>query len=473
MCLARSHGSDILERDPLSAAPDAGLMNAIRTLHVPYGYLPDPVGGTEIYVRALAAALQDNGHPASIAAPGTRNQEYERDSLLVHRFAVASTPSNIGELYGDGDQTAARHFDALLQRLRPDIVHLHAFTPACSVLLVQQAKARAIPVVFTYHTPTVSCLRGTLMLWGDRQCDGILDAGRCAACALHARGVPRPLTRAIGRVPALSPDTFRGPHRLWTTIGLSSLTQRLHVATRQLFERVDRIVAPRGWVEELLKANGVPQEKIVRSGQPLCHVVPPAPRVARRDGPMRVAFFGRLDPTKGLDVLLGGLHLVPSTVAIELRIFAMAGERGSEGLERLRQAARIDARVHVHDPLAPADVPAEMAAHHVVAVPSQGFETGPLVVLEALAAGALVVGSRLGGIAELVRDPEDGVLVSEFARPQAWADALTRLTTERDRFAGRHSPTRPLRTPAAVAREMLAVYSGLTTPDEGAVLRAH
>jgi hypothetical protein len=35
-----------------------------------------------------------------------------------------------------------------------------------SLLIVRAAKASGIRVVFTYHTPTVSCPRGTMMLFG-------------------------------------------------------------------------------------------------------------------------------------------------------------------------------------------------------------------------------------------------------------------------------------------------------------------
>src|SRR5207249_11023510 len=58
-----------------------------------------------------------------------------------------------------------------------------------------------------------------------------------------------------------------------------------------------------------------------------------------------------------------------------------------------------------------------------LAVPSVWFETGPLVVLEAFAAGIPVVGSNIGGISELVTDGASGMLV-EAANVNAWAKAL-------------------------------------------------
>jgi hypothetical protein len=74
--------------------------------------------------------------------------------------------NNLRELYGEGDQTAAREFAKILDEERPDVGHLHAFTRGVSLRMARKAKRRGVKVVFTYHTPTVSCQRGTLMHWG-------------------------------------------------------------------------------------------------------------------------------------------------------------------------------------------------------------------------------------------------------------------------------------------------------------------
>ena len=58
-----------------------------------------------------------------------------------------------------------------------------------------------------------------------------------------------------------------------------------------------------------------------------------------------------------------------------------------------------------------------------VAVPSRLLETGPLVVLKSFAAGIPVLGTRLGGIAELVTDGVDGMLFAPDD-PAAWCFAI-------------------------------------------------
>jgi glycosyltransferase involved in cell wall biosynthesis len=90
------------------------------------------------------------------------------------------------------------------------------------------------------------------------------------------------------------------------------------------------------------------------------------------------------------------------------------------------------------------------------------LETGPLVVLEAQAAGVPVVGSNLGGIAERVTDGKDGVLVPP-GDASALARVLTALATNRQALEAL-TPSRPPRSTTDVARETLNTYLGLVTP---------
>jgi len=66
--------------------------------------------------------------------------------------------------------------------------------------------------------------------------------------------------------------------------------------------------------------------------------------------------------------------------------------------------------VHYCGPYDNQTVGEKMAEIDVLVVPSTWRETGPLVLLEGLAAGRVVVASNLGGMAELVRPGRDGLL---------------------------------------------------------------
>src|SRR6202034_1505548 len=99
------------------------------------------------------------------------------------------------------------------------------------------------------------------------------------------------------------------------------------------------------------------------------------------------------------------------------------GEAGASYLRRLKRLAAADTRIAFHDPIPAQDVVARLSEYDLIAVPSQWLETGPRVILEAFAAGIPVIGSNLGGIAELVQHGTNGWLV-EPRSVEAWAVAL-------------------------------------------------
>ena len=290
-----------------------------KVLHVPFTYYPDPVGGTEVYVEALAREISVLGYQSIIAAPssGTDDVEYLHQGIKVHRFAgSASTRRSVRELYGDGDQEAGLAFERILAFERPDILHLHALTRAVSVHLVHAAKRQLIPVVFTYHTPTVSCQRGSLMRWGEDICDGVIEPRRCAACCLQNEGIPRPLSYSVAQTPyfidaAMQSVGLSGVP--WRLFRMPGLLERRRRAFLTLMREVDAIIALREWTRTVLIRNGISRAKIKLCQHGLIGTRHSAlgPAVASDREPLRIAFLGRADRTKGIDTLIRALKAAP------------------------------------------------------------------------------------------------------------------------------------------------------------------
>jgi glycosyltransferase involved in cell wall biosynthesis len=83
-----------------------------------------------------------------------------------------------------------------------------------------------------------------------------------------------------------------------------------------------------------------------------------------------------------------------------------------------------------------------------------------MVVLEAFAAGVPVIGSNLGGIAELVTDSVDGLLV-EPCSVGAWIQVLRKLSNDRTVLDKLRSGISPPRRISESARDMAEVYRAL------------
>jgi len=436
----------------------------LKVVHLPFTYAPDPIGGTETYVEALAHNLVPEGIESVIVAPSNVNTDgaYERHGLRVRRFCGAPTSKHmLEELYGDGDPEAAAAFARIVDEERPDLVHLHAFTRAVSVLLVRTAKQRKLPVFFTYHTPTVSCARGTMMLWGMEPCDGALRVGRCTSCSLQGRGVPKMVAKFLTHQPLVLSHILQKMNLnggMWTALRMPELITRRHQGFQTLLKEVDKIVALTPWVYDLLVRNGASESKIAFSGHALSSVVENyEPLIDVAKTPLRVAFLGRADKVKGADTLIKAIRSSPS-LDIELDLYGVTQSAAdTEFWRALQRLAGQDKRITFLSPVPHDRVISVLREYHVLAVPSRSLETGPLVILEAFAAGTPVIGSKLGGIADLVRHERNGLLVDAENIP-AWVEALHQCAEDRGLLARLRACIDSPRSMMDVARDMAQLY---------------
>ncbi|MCO5325478.1 MAG: glycosyltransferase [Solirubrobacterales bacterium] len=191
---------------------------------------------------------------------------------------------------------------------------------------------------------------------------------------------------------------------------------------------VDAFVAVSGeGMRQMLEIEKVPEGKVVL----VPNGVPPRPggsgaraRAAFEieEGIPLVVSVGHLRPEKAFEVLVEAASLLPERHRGTR--FLIAGEGGERAkLEDLR--GRLDVSESVLIPGARSDV-ADILAAADVAVCCSDFEGGPLSVMEYMEAGLPVVATEVGGLPELVREDETGLLVPP-RDPAALAAGLTRL----------------------------------------------
>ena len=439
-------------------------MKTLKVVHVPYTFAPDSVGGTEIYVETLAHGLKAHGVESLVVAPsaGGDDQAYEHGGLRVRRFRSASDSDDmLREAYGGGDPVAAAAFAEILDEETPDAVHLHSFSRAVSVRFVRAARQRGIPVLFTYHTPTVSCQRGTLMLWGARMCDGVLDVGRCTSCSMQSRGMPRWATGVLNGMPsglAKAVDKSGRSGGLWTALRMPELVRRQQEAFHSLMREVDVIITLSEWSRTVLIRNGIPESKVAR----VQHWLPSAPDAQGSlldvaSVPLKVAFLGRAVRIKGADTLIRAMLKIPD-VQIELHLYGVAQDANDEGYwAELRSLAAHDPRIKFLPSVPNDKVVSLLKGYHLLAMPARGVENRPLVLLESIAAGTPIIGSDLGGVAELVNHMKDGLLVDP-EDVSGWADALRSCAEDRSLLSRLRNGVRMPRARSDVAEEMAKLY---------------
>ena len=127
----------------------------------------------------------------------------------------------------------------------------------------------------------------------------------------------------------------------------------------------------------------------------------PAPQPLLPDEPVRFLFIGQINPRKGVHHLLEAFARIPAAAASLTLVGELRVPR--------RTFARYADRVSYLPTVPRAEIPAIMAAHHVLVFPSY-FEGSALSLIEALASGMGVIQTRAAGNGTT---PKTGIMLEQ------------------------------------------------------------
>lgn len=438
-------------------------------LHASGWYLPYQVGGTEVYVQGLVEELAHLGMKSTVLVPRASGapESYESGGTRVETYPVNAVPV-AGELREGRPHQGFDEFRHALERYRGAIYHQHTWTRGCGLPHLLAAKELGFSTVITVHVASNICLRGTMRRFGGMGCDGLIEPRVCGSCWAQERGLSMPLAKLVGAIPLPIAGAARGSGtRLGTLLGARMLATEKQMQLRRMIDAADGIVAVCGWVHDALVANGVPRDKLVLSRQGISRDYERSAAAALTRGPrtsgsdrLELLYVGSFNPLKGIAVAVSAVRSLPEALTVRLTIRGPSGGPEQQEYEtHVRALASDDPRIVFGGPLARDELAEAMRCHDVLVVPSISMETGPLVVLEAQAVGLFVLGSALGGVAELVHDQMDGELIPA-GDVTAWAAAIGRLAA---RVGAGPVSRRPhhVRSMATVGAEMAALYQGL------------
>jgi D-inositol-3-phosphate glycosyltransferase len=147
-----------------------------------------------------------------------------------------------------------------------------------------------------------------------------------------------------------------------------------------------------------------------------------------RDDDHILLFVGRIEPLKGVDILLGAAAQLTDDADCFVLVVGGDGASGEGEMGHLRSLASqlgIAERVSFLGAVDHERLPLFYSAADVCVVPSF-YESFGLVALEAMACGTPVVASRVGGLTGTVRDSETGYLIP-WRCPEPFAERLELL----------------------------------------------
>lgn len=345
-----------------------------------------PRGGDCTYLKTLQDVLEAHGHEVGVFStehegnwpapthsafvPAPDYAELNRRKTVKTAWMVARRSIWAGNV--------AKRMRAFLASWRPDVVHcqnIHAYlTPS----VLPEFRRAGIPVVQTLHDYKWLCPDSALLCNGHvcEVCGGRqfwhCMAQRCKKGSLGASA----LAAVEGYV-----------HRFRKAAGL-----------------VDAWLAPSQFLKDKFEEHGMGKGRI--------RVVHnPYPRSGRDEMPVQDGgyglYVGSLAAIKGVDVVLRALQNVPGH---EFHIVGGGSETEKAGVKALASELGVANRVKFLGVLHGEALWREQTGAHYGVVPSVCPEVLGYTAMEMLAVGKAVIGSAMGGIPELVRDGETGLL---------------------------------------------------------------
>lgn len=262
----------------------------------------------------------------------------------------------------------------LVERFRPQIAHAHNVYHHLSPAIFATLREAGVPVVMTAHDLKLAC-PAYKMLSGGKVCERC-KGGNIAHVALN---------RCVKESFALS--------------ALVMVETAVHRMLGLYRDTLDRIVVPSRFYRDKLIEWGWPAEKLVYV--PNFVTLAPEPSGEGAEGDYFL-FAGRLAPEKGVGTLLAAA----AQAGVRLVIAGAGPER--EGLEALAERLGADAQFLGH--VSGGALEGLIGGARALVLPSEWYENAPVSVLEAYGLGRPVIGADIGGIPEMIRPGETGLI---------------------------------------------------------------
>jgi glycosyltransferase involved in cell wall biosynthesis len=205
----------------------------------------------------------------------------------------------------------------------------------------------------------------------------------------------------------------------------------VHAAEKRALHRLSAVVANSAYTGQVIQR----QYDLAPGKLHVCHksveLSQYAPALALRAGAephaSRVLFVGGNMQRKGLPTLIQAAPSI-AQAAPDVEFWVAGRDAAQPAMEALCESLGVRERFHFWGLKPQGELLALYAQSDVFAMPSLTEAFG-VVFLEAMACGVPVVGTRVGGVPEIVRDSENGLLVPPND-PPALAEALVRLLTD-------------------------------------------
>lgn len=363
---------------------------SLRVLHI--NKFHHVLGGAEEAYFRTAEILEKKGNQSiffSMRHPNNlpcETSEYFMPFIdVTSRFNVINyTIAACRNLYSF---KARRLVSRLLDRYSVDLVHIHDMHRQMSPSILLEFQRRRIPTVMTIYNYKMIC-PSFLMMANNKPCEAC--DGREYVNAMKIKCVKGSFPRSA----------------------LIFLEAYFHHKILDIYKNIDIFISPSVFVKRKHEEMGFKKE-IIHLPYPLdiydfqkslSHV-----KTNNMGEKNTFIYFGRFEPEKGLFTLvdaLGILSRAQSGKQIKVKIIG-EGSIEEELMARVKREGLTG--VTFSGFLKGENLYREVMECMAVVLPSEWYEIYGIVVMETFALGKPVIGARMGGIPEMVKDHETGL----------------------------------------------------------------
>jgi len=357
----------------------------MRVLILSHGHPTFSKGGGEYAAYYLYQGINETKeHEAWFvgrAAPNLLTAGNEVDSINEREFLMAGD-AIIYSLTTSVRLDDESDFANMLRSVNPDVVHFHHYVHLGLELI--GAVKRICPkakIVLTLHEFIAICNHNGQMIKTNFRLCYKSSPRECSQC-----------------FPDKSPADF-------------FLRERY---IKLFFGMVDQFISPSHFLKERYVDWGLAANKIevIENGQVEAERIPPRP-LAEGEVRGRFAYFGQINPYKGLDIVLEAFDKLPKKVKkqVSLDIFGSGLENQTPQFqEKVWTLINRNTKfIRLHGAYEQEELGRLMANIDWVIMGSVWWENSPLVIQEAFKYGRPMIVSNIGGMAEKVKDGVDGL----------------------------------------------------------------
>ena len=445
----------------------------MKILQVVHSFPPQNMAGAEIYTYNLSKELSGR-HNISVfhRVSNLKKREYELKHNKFNGLDIFTTNNtfrycdSFEGFYKNDDIT--KQFIKVLDNIKPDIIHIQHLI-FLSTTIIDEIKKRRIPIVFTLHDYWLICPQWHFLKKDFTICDNN-DISQCVDCLdyqLSIKKLPKRIYLALRNIlPDFLMRFLKNTYLNLAKTNLNSQTMLEKIMGRkshikELCSKVDLFIAPSRFLRRRFIEFGIPEDKI----KLIPHGIDTGLfRSFRRKEPDRIrfGFVGTILPAKGLDILINAFNRVEN-IRAELKIYGnLFPYQGFEYYpRRIKKLAR-NRNIRFMGGFDHKDVAKVFSEIDILVIPSIWRENSPLVIQEAFSAGVPVMASNIGGIPELIKDGENGLLFRVGDADKLY-EKICLILNNPSLIEGMGKKAGPPKSIEENAEEIEKIYAGLLT----------